>query len=279
MSEMAWVNGEILPLKEAKVPVEERAMFFGDGGYEVIRVYNGRPFMLSEHVARFNRTLNGLDIRFEHIKVKLKEVVHNLIEKSGLFNSSIYVQISRGTYKRQHYFPPIAPNMIAIIYKFDGIDENLYETGVALKSVKDYRWGRCDLKTLNLLPNVLERQRAMELGYYDSIFVGRGGIVREATSSNVYARKGDVIYTHPLTKKILGGVTRIKVLERANKLGYLVREKAFRLKDIAGMDEVFITSTSIEVLPANRVDDFALKPPFVFATKLKEELRREALTA
>lgn len=278
MSELAFVNGEILPLEDAKLPLQERAMFFGDGGYEVIRVYDKRPFMLNEHIARFKRTLDGLSIRFEHIEVTLEELVYNLIEKSELFNATIYLQISRGTYKRQHYFPPVGPNVVGIIYKFDGYDEGLYKTGVALRSVKDYRWGRCDLKTLNLLPNVLERQKAIELGFYDSVFIGQGGVVRETTSTNIYARKGRFIYTHPLTKRILGGITRIKIKEVAEKAGYEVRDKAFRLKDLAKADEVFITSTTHEAMGVNRVDNYKFKPPFVAATKLRSELRREALT-
>lgn len=278
MSELAFVNGEIVPLKDAKLPVEERAMFFGDGGYEVIRVYNGRPFMLDEHITRFKRTLDGLAIRFEHIEVKLKEVVYNLTEKSQLFNAQIYLQISRGTYRRQHYFPPVEPNLLGIIYEFNGYDESFYETGVALRSVKDYRWGRCDLKTLNLLPNVLERQRAMDLGFYDSVFISRGGIVREATSSNIYIRKGNKLYTHPLNRRILSGITRLKVNEIAKRLGYEVVEKPFRLRALYNADEVFITSTSIEVLPVNRVDKCQFKAPFEASKRLRDELRREALT-
>jgi len=155
MQELAWVNDRIVPLDEAKVGLEDRAMFFGDGGYEVIRVYDGKPFMLNEHISRFKKTLDGLDIRFEHIEVKLEEVVHNLLEKSKNFDSVIYIQISRGTYRRQHNFPPdsVEPNLVAIIYGFSGPDEAAYRDGVVLRSVVDYRWGRCDLKTLNLLPN------------------------------------------------------------------------------------------------------------------------------
>jgi len=278
MQELAWVNGEIVPLSEAKIPLEDRALFFGDGGYEVIRVYGGRPFMLNEHISRFKRTLDGLDIRFEHIEVKLEEVVVNLLEKSALFSSVIYAQISRGTYRRQHNFPSTNPNLIAIVYSFDDLDEALYENGVVLRSVEDYRWGRCDLKTLNLLPNVLERQRALDSGFYDSVFVGQGGLIREATSANIFVRKGDSLFTHPLTTEILGGITRQRVCELAEKIGYRVEEQAVKLDELSDADEVFLTGTTVEVLPVCRMDELEFKAPFDAAVRLREALRQEAAT-
>ena len=203
MPELAYLNGEILPIAKAMVPIEDRGYQFGDAVYEFIASYNGKLFYLEEHLDRLERSLQGLSFPAVS-RDEIRKAVLMLFEKGGFPRAGIYIQISRGVSPRDHAFPENVP--VQIVMTVRAVKEKpaeLRQKGAAAITVEDLRWGRCDLKTVQLLPNVLAKQQALASGAFDAIFVTPEGVVREATSSNFAIVSGGVVITHPLTPNVL----------------------------------------------------------------------------
>lgn len=238
-----YLNGHFLPLDQGRVPVEDRGYQFGDGVYEVVRVYSGRPFRMERHLDRLERSLAGLEIPLPEPRVRIEEVCRRLTAK--LREGSLYLQVTRGVAPRSHAFPARArPTFLAYVRPSPPIPP-----GQRLKvlSLRDERWGRCDLKTLNLLPNVLARQRALRAGCDEALFVREDGVVTEGASSNAFMVRCGAIFTHPPGPRILGGVTREAVIQLARELAIPVLEQTFTLTEAREADEFFMTGTSTEV--------------------------------
>jgi D-alanine transaminase len=254
MPELAYVNGEITRIEDAVVPIEDRGYQFGDAVYEFIASYNGKLFCVEDHLDRLMRSMKGL--AFPPMdREKIHDAVTTLFEKAAIPRAGLYIQISRGVSPRNHPFPDAASlQFIMTIRPVAEKPPALRRNGADVITVQDFRWGRCDLKTVQLLPNVLAKQQAVAAGAFDAIFVAPDGIVREATSSNVAIVKNGALITHPLMPTILPGITRKVVIALCDALGIPVEERFFDVDALYGADEVFLTGTVTEVLPIVRVD-------------------------
>lgn len=255
MEALGLVNGEIIDINENIVPMEDRGHQFGDGVYEVVRVYNGRCFALKEHLERLHFSLRALRIPAIYTFEELVEFHELLIEKSGIISGTIYLQITRGVGPRTHNFPKLVVPRLTMSIRACHVDNTeLWEQGAKAIMIPDERWLRCDIKSLNLLGNILGKQQAKEAGCYEGIMV-RDEHVTEGTSSNFYVVKDDVIWTHPATNLILKGITRTILLEKVvKKLQIPVLEKAFPVKFIKGAAEVFLSGTSTEIMPITMIN-------------------------
>jgi D-alanine transaminase len=280
MPELAYLNGEFLPIDEALVPIEDRGYQFGDAVYEFIASYNGRLFYLEEHLDRLERSLKGL--YFPPVsRETLRKAVLTLFEKAEIQRAGIYIQISRGVSPRNHAFPDgVLPQIVMTIREVEEKPPEMRKNGATAITVEDIRWGRCDLKTVQLLPNVLAKQQALAAGAFDAIFVSSEGVVREATSSNVCIVADGVVITHPLTPQILPGITRMAVIDLCWELNMPVLERFFKTDALYGAEEAFLTGTVTEVLPIVTIDDRPIGDGRVgpISTRLNEALRNRSGT-
>lgn len=278
MPELAYVNGKIGPIEEAVVPIEDRGYNFGDAVYEYVASYGGRLFRLEGHLQRLSRSMAGLS--FPPVSIdRVRDAINELYQASGIERAGIYLQISRGVDRRDHPFPkdPV-PQFVMTVRPLKEKPEAYRQNGIGVITVTDFRWGRCDIKTVQLLPNVLAKQQALDSGTFDAVFVSDAGTVREATSSNFFLVSGGMLATHPLTERILPGITRQVLLEIAHGQKIPVEERFFTLEEALGADEAFLSGTTTEVLPVvtidgNPVGDGKVGP---LTQKLFEALRQEA---
>ncbi|MCF6094182.1 D-amino-acid transaminase [Microaerobacter geothermalis] len=239
---------------ELHIDVEDRGYQFGDGVYEVIRIYNGVPFLMTEHLERLERSAKAIKMSLPYslheLDLKLKELVSN----NQLIDGIIYLQITRGVAPRIHQFPQgIEPVLTAYVRELPRPLAQMANGGKAIL-VEDIRWLRCDIKSLNLLPNVLAKQEAVEAKAIEAI-QHRNGTITEGSASNVFIVKKGTIYTHPANHYILNGITRQFVFQLAGELGLPIAEKAYTKEELLTADEIFFTSTTAEVSPIVTVDD------------------------
>ncbi|MFS0752301.1 D-amino-acid transaminase [Oceanobacillus sp. 1P07AA] len=236
-------------------PFEERGLQFGDGIYEVIRVYEGKYYLFEEHVDRLYRSAEAIKMEIPQSKKEMKELLLQLITKNEMTtDGKMYMQITRGSAPRDHIFPQtVEPNMYAYVQDMPRNKEAL-QHGVSTITQPDIRWQNCYIKSLNLLPNVLAKQTAKEQGCYEAI-LHRDGKVTECSSSNVYLVKNGKVYTHPTTNNILYGCVRMAVERFLKDANIELIEEAFQLEDISNADEIFLSSSTSEVTPIVRVDD------------------------
>jgi len=253
VDEQVYLNGSFVPYEKALLPVEDRATLFADGVYEVVRIYGGRPLAMKAHMERMARSAR--EIRLP--EVDFDELAHRgleLVERNGVGDGSLYIQVSRGVAPRNHLFPVgVAPTVFATARELARPAESLRQNGVACITVPDIRWGRCDIKTVALLPNVLAKQEARDRGVYDAIFV-RDGVVTEATSANVFAVVGGEVVTHPEGSQILPGITRRLVAALAAEAGIPLAYREIRAQELAAAAELFISGTTTEIMPVVEVD-------------------------
>ena len=254
MGETAFINGRFLPLAGASVSIEDRGFQFGDGVYEVIRTYRGRPFMLHAHLARLNRSAEAIGLRQPYSLERWTGYMEEGLRLAALTESKIYVQITRGVAPRDHaYAPELEPTVVMTIRELHPLSPAVQTAGVDAMTLDDVRWGRCDIKSLNLLPNVLARQQAKEAGVFEAILV-RNGEVTEGSVSNVIIVGNRTLMTAPEGPRILSGVTREVVLRLARQEGLEVHEQYPSRENLFGASEVFLTGTTVEVLPVVRID-------------------------
>lgn len=253
MNPEVYLNGAFVPYEAARVPVEDRGLLFGDGVYEVIKIYRGRPFRLGDHLARLERSARELLLDLP--AVDWQAVVDRLAAGLGGMDGTVYLQVTRGSAPRTHHFPPAgtAPTVFALARPLEGGRAQLHETGAAAVTHPDERWGRCDIKSVNLLPNVLAKERAVRAGAYEAILV-RDGVALEGSSSNFFAVLDGAVVTHPEGPRILSGVTRSVVLGLARDLGYRVVERPIPVAELVRATELFVTSTTSEVMPIVTLD-------------------------
>jgi D-alanine transaminase len=254
MPELAYLNGVIMPIENAVVPVEDRGYNFGDAVYEYVASYNGRLFYLEPHLDRLEHSMAAL--AFPPLpREKIRTAIETLFAEAAIDRAGIYIQISRGVAPRDHAFPADAElQFLMILRRVHEKPAVLREKGAAAITVTDIRWGRCDIKTVQLLPNVLAKQQALEAGAYDAIFVAETGEVREGTSSNLFIVKDQGLITHPLTPRILPGITRMIILDICRAGGLVIEEAYFDKAALYAADEVFMSGTITEVLPITRID-------------------------
>lgn len=246
MSELIWINGTIMPLSEARIAVEDRGYQFADGVYEVIRIYNGKSFELDAHLRRLQRSAEGIRLTIPLDQSQLYRQIHDLIAQSGLVEGMIYLQLTRGTAKRSHAFPPCRPNLLFYTRQLPEITPVDDRQGVKLLPVDDERWKRCWVKSIALLPNVLAKDQAITQGFDEAVFV-ENGIVSECSSSNVFLVKDHTLITHPVGEHVLPGITREVILKLASSLDIAAVERPAYQEEFLSADEVFISSTTREI--------------------------------
>jgi len=255
MPDIAYVNGRFGPLAEAVVHVEDRGFQFGDGVYEVIRTYRGRPFEVEAHLARLERSAAALRLTWDRAPADWAKVIDEGLRLSRFPETKIYIQLTRGQAPRDHPFPAgIPPTTVLTFRELRPLDPAVRQAGVSAMTLDDVRWGRCDIKSLNLLGNVLARQQAKEAGAFEAILI-RDGLVTEGSVSNVMVVRKGVLRTAPEGPKILSGVTRTLVLEVARKQGIQVQESYVSREELFEASEVLLTGTTVEILSVVRIDD------------------------
>ena len=255
MPRLAYVDGRLVPLATASVSVEDRGFQFADAVYEVCAVLNRRLFDWPLHVARLTRNLSALGIAAPMKGAAFDLQVRRLIAANRIAEGLLYIQISRGAGRRDHGFVPVRPTLVMTVRPFNFAARIVLQArGVAIASVADQRWGRCDIKTVGLLPNVLAKAAAKAAGGFEAWLVDDAGIVSEGASTNAWLVKGGRLITHPLSARILPGVMRATTLRLAQGLQIGIDERAFTLDEAHAADEAFITSTSAPVVGVVALD-------------------------
>ena len=259
---LVYLNGSYLPADRAQLSPLDRGFVFGDGVYEVWRVVNGRLFEAERHRERLERGLRDLRLGPPDGADAdgLRTIAERLLRENGLLDghATFYVQVTRGAAPRTHQFPGAGTR--PTVFAYTGALKSLEQerrTGARAITHPDVRWLRCDIKTVQLLPNVLAKQAAVEAGAFEAVFI-RDGIATEGTHSNLFAVVNGELRTHPATNLILPGVTREVVLDLARDLGIPVRQQPVIAADLRRVEELFFTGTTTDVLPIVRVDDFAI---------------------
>ncbi|GLB58565.1 D-amino-acid transaminase [Cytobacillus sp. NCCP-133] len=252
--EYVILNGEFIDRSKAKVDMEDRGYQFGDGVYEVIRVYNGKMFTAEEHLERLLESGKKIELNISYPVKKLKHLLEQMIVKNKLELGIVYMQFTRGTSPRNHAYPgeDVLPAFTAYTRETTRPEENM-KKGVKALLVEDIRWLRCDIKSLNLLGNIMAKQKAAQSGCFEAI-QHRGETVTEGSSSNIAIVRNGKICTHPATNLILNGITRRKINELCQANEIALEETAFTIEDLKQADEVFLSSTSAEITPITEIE-------------------------
>jgi D-alanine transaminase len=253
--DLAYLNGEILKIEDAMVPIEDRGYQFGDAVYEFIESFDSHILCLDEHLDRLENSMKALD--FPDFPAKdLKPVVIDLFEKSRYQRAGCYIQISRGIQFRTHsYTNESTPQVSMTIRDLSGIGTEVNDIGIKVRTCNDYRWGMCHVKTVQLLPAALEQHKAQKQGLNDTVFVSPEGVVREGTCTNIFMVKDGSLLTHPLNHHILAGITRHLIIHSICKNNRIpVTEDYFLLEDLYTADEAFLCSTVLKIQPIIEVD-------------------------
>lgn len=254
MSEIVYLNGAYANAQEALISPNDRGFLFADGVYEVIKYYNGRPFRLSDHLERLQRSVEEVQIRYNRVK-ELEGVFLKLLQENDRMrqHAGIYVQITRGTTNRVHHFPhDLEPTVYAYAFAMPSDHDKLIK-GIKVITHEDIRWLRCDIKSVSLLANTMVYNKAAEAGAGECILI-REGYVTEATHSSLFAVMGDKVVTHPLNNRILPGITRKVILEICAENNLVTEERALSEKELYQADELFIAGTGSEITPVTEVD-------------------------
>jgi D-alanine transaminase len=256
MDGLACLNGELMPVDEAKIPIWDRGFLFGDAVYEMIRVYGGRCWLEAEHAARLQRGLRELE--FPEVPAEaLTARVRRTVAASGVREGTVYIHVTRGVAPRRHAFPdpPVAPTELIVVRSYDdAATARLRQTGVKVIGYPDLRWKRCDVKSTNLLANVLANEAARRAGCHEAVLVGGDGLVTEASHSSVLWVVGGVLTGTPGGPGILPGTTRLAASRLADAIGLPVGEGRATLDELTRADEVLLMATTSEVLPVVEVD-------------------------
>ena len=255
-----YLNGEFIPKEEAFISVDDRGFLFGDGIYEVTAIYRGKMFRWNRHLARMQRGLAAL--RIDYDPAVLEGVHDRLIrdnDLSGAQVSYVYAQITRGAAKRTHKFPPHPPTPTVYLFagEYQRPTREVWEKGFRSVLVHDQRWARRDLKTIQLLANVLGAQAGVDAGVDEIVYVNEGMAI-EGSHNNLFMVFGGTLVTHPLSNQILPGITREVVIELAERLGYEVQERTVPVAEMFEADEIFHSGTLSEVKPCVEVDGRAI---------------------
>lgn len=279
MPELAYLNGVFSPIDEAKVSIEDRGFQFGDGIYEVIVAYDGCPFLMDSHMARFRRSAAAIGLNYDFDANPLEPILEEGLRRSGFADAMVYLQLTRGVAPRVHAIPEsIKPTVVMTFKALPTVSEELRRQGAKVMTTPDLRWAKCYIKSIILLPNVLAKTEAQRRGCHEAIFVSDGGEVRECTTSNVFIVRDGRLMTPPRTESVLHGVTRGFLLECAAGIGVPVDEKHFNVDVLMGADEVFISSTAVDVLGVTMIDDRPIGRGEVgpITRRLADEFRRRA---
>lgn len=287
MSRIAYVNGQYRPHGQATVHIEDRGFQFADGVYEVWSVFDGKLADFEGHLTRLHRSLNELRITIPMSEAALTRVLQETVRRNRIVEGIVYLQVTRGTARRDHPFPAegTPPSVIVTARSIPLSKGNASAAkGVAVTTHPDIRWGRCDIKTVGLLPNVLAKQAAKEKGAAEAWMVDEAGLVTEGSSTNAWIVDEDgVLRTRDAQANILRGITRTAVMALVADEGLKIEERAFTVDEVKRAKEAFYTSASGFVMPATSIDGTKIGngKPGPVATKLRdlylERARRDAI--
>lgn len=281
MSRIAYVNGSYVRHALATIHVEDRGNLFADAVYEVIAIARGRLIDGDRHLDRLDRSLAALAIDWPCSRAALRHVLAEVIRRNRITVGTVYLQVSRGEAPRNHAFPApsVRPGLFVTANRKAPPSAELLERGIAVVSAPEMRWGRPDIKTTGLLPNVLAKQKAVEQGAYEAWFVKPDGEVTEGTSTNAWIVTGGTrLITRPLGHDIIAGITRQAVIDCARGANLQVIERPFSIDEAKAASEAFITSTTSFVLPVVAIDGVPVGEgkPGPVALRLNQEYRRRA---
>ena len=256
MAQIVYINGRYVPRAAATVRVEDRGYMFGDGVYEAIGVHDGKLVAADRYFERLGRSLGELRIAWPMPRAALEVVAREVIHRNALRHGGVYIQVTRGVAPRDHKFPKDAvPSLLMIAKRMKPAPAALLRDGAAIITQPDIRWGRCDIKSLNLLPNVLAKQAAAEQNAHEAWLVDDAGNVTEGSSTSAWiVTEGGALVTRPNGVEILPGVTRSIVVDVTRELGLKLELRPFSLAEAHRAREAFLTSTNNFVLPITRID-------------------------
>lgn len=249
------LNSQVVERDDVSIDPEDRGYQFGDGIYEVVRAYNGTYFCLDEHVDRLFKSAEKIEMAIPHTKEEIKSLMKDILKENKVDTGNLYMQVTRGIASpRNHTYPdgsvlPTVTGTTTIVPR----DDEKIETGIKTIIQEDIRWLRCDIKSISLLGNIMLKHEAHKQNV-DEAILHRDGVVTECSASNVAIVKDGVVHTHPDSNLILPGVTKIVWLKCAKELGIPVKEEPFTLEELKEADEVFCSSSTIEVMPIIEID-------------------------
>lgn len=251
---MIYLNGKFLPMEQATIPVLDRGFIFGDGVYEVIPVYSRKPFRLSEHLSRLQHSLDGIRLQNPHTEEQWAGLIERIIELNEGDDQYLYLHITRGVAKRDHAFPRgVTPTVFIMSNPLLTPPAKLLVSGVSAITARDNRWGRCDIKAISLMPNILLRQLAVDAQAMETILL-RDDLLTEGAASNIFIVKDGLLLTPPKDHRILPGITYDVVLELAETHGVPHAVRDISELELRTAEEIMLTSSTKEILPITQLD-------------------------
>jgi D-alanine transaminase len=267
-------NDQITNREHVNIDMEDRGYNFGDGIYEVIPIYEGKTLAMEEHLQRFLESASKLEINLPYGKDVLEQRLNELKNKNKVINGIIYIQMTRGVFSRAHLYERNVEGLITGFCRNMAFPAEQKFAGVSVFLTEDLRWLRCDIKSINLLGNIMAKRQATDNDCHEAI-MHRNGFLTEGSSSNLFIVKGKQLQTHPATNLILNGITRQIVIKLAEEKGFTVNEEAFSMKQLVEADEAFITSTTQEITPITKIigDTNATFPVGTITKELQQSFR------
>jgi D-alanine transaminase len=254
VSDVLYINGRFTTTAERVIGVEDRGFQFGDAVYEVFKFLGKRPIFLSDHYRRMESGLRAIEIRVPCDETQFASVVRELLVRTAFDDGIVYVQVTRGESERKHYYPDdLTPTVIVYSRAFTFPDATKKSRGIALITADDLRWKHCNVKSVNLLANAIAKKKAQRAGADEALLLD-DGVVREAASSSFFGIRNGAVITHPLDERILPGVVRDRVVTLALANHIRVDERPLRELELFDLDEAFITSTTLGVMPVASID-------------------------
>lgn len=255
MPEIAYVNGVFSPIAQATISIEDRGFQFGDGIYEVVVAYGDGVLLLEPHMQRLRRSAAAIGLVYDFDGRPLEPIMAEGLARSGFPETLIYMQLTRGVAPRTHDIPQdITPTLVMTFKPLTPLPKALREGGAKVLTVPETRWANCFIKAITLLPNVLAKHEASRQGFDDALFVSEAGEVRECTSANVFVVKDGVLTSPPRTQSVLHGITQGFLWECAEAIDLRVDEKVISIETLRSADEVFMSSTRVDVLGITQID-------------------------
>jgi D-alanine transaminase len=253
---IVYINGEYLPQSQASVSVLDRGFLFGDGVYEVIPVFAGKPLRMNEHLERLQRSMDRVSLKSPLTQQEWEEIFHALLEKNPGGDRSIYLQVTRGAapLRDLSFSADTEPTVFVMVNDIKPVDYAKLKNGIEAITVDDFRWKACDIKSVSLIANVMIRLRANEQNVMDAIMV-RDGLVTEGTASNIFVVHNGIISTPPKSECLLPGITRDLVIELALANGFQVEEREINPDELESADEIWLTSSTREIAPVVKLDN------------------------
>ncbi len=255
MTQTVWLNGEWLPLEEARVPVLDRGFIFGDSVYEVVPVYGRRRFRWAHHLARLQRSLAAVAIRNPHDEAGWTQLVDDLVARHPWPDQFVYLQVTRGVARRDHAFPPaeVVPTVFAMTSELVAAPAAQREQGVSAITLTDERWLHCDIKSTSLLGNVLARQAAVTAGAAECVMF-RDGFLTEGAASNIWVVRNGSVFGPPKDNLVLEGIRYGLLAELAHEVGIPLEIRRILREEVQAADELMLSSATKELLPITRLD-------------------------